>query len=282
MLVIMKPRHILAILLLSALPGLASSAAAEELRLMTFNIRYDTSKDGKSQWSNRKEHVRDCITAQKPDVVGLQEALDHQLNFLQKELPDFDSVGHGRDGGDKGEYSAIIYRKDRLTVLESGTFWLSDTPGKRSLSWTASLPRICTWARFEVKASGKRLYIFNTHWDHRSQLARVNSAALIVERIAKRRHTDPVVVMGDLNATPDNPAITTLLADETGLRDSFAEGTTPSGTISGFKGNPNGRRIDYVMVDKRLKAEPAQIIRSERDGRYPSDHFPVLTVVDLR
>jgi endonuclease/exonuclease/phosphatase family metal-dependent hydrolase len=269
------------VLCLTLLLAAAPLASADELRLMTFNIRYDTSRDGKLHWPNRKEHVRDCIHTHKPDVIGIQEARPNQMAYLRKELPAFTSVGHGRDGGDRGEYSAILYRTDRLKLLESGTFWLSDTPTKRSLSWTATLPRICTWARLENRTTGERLYAFNTHWDHRSQVARLNSAKLMAERISKRRHADPVVVMGDLNATPDNPAITALLAAETGLRDSFAAGTTPSGTMSGFKGNPNGRRIDYVMVDKKLKAEPAEIIRFERNGLYPSDHFPVLTTIRL-
>ncbi|MCK4871191.1 MAG: endonuclease/exonuclease/phosphatase family protein [Phycisphaerales bacterium] len=247
---------------------------------MTFNIRYDTERDGDNRWSRRRGLVYDVFETYKPDVVGLQEALHHQLNALLTDLPNMKSIGVGRsDGQTRGEYSAILYRADHFTLKDSGTFWLSNTPDvPGSTSWGNRITRICTWARFIDIRNGQAFYIFNTHFDHQSQPARERSAELIIQRIAERTHSDPVILTGDFNAGETNPVVLTLLADETGLTDTFRTlhaDATDVGTFNGFEGKTDGAKIDYVLTDDSFEILDAAIIRDNKAGRYPSDHFPV-------
>ncbi|MHC4995891.1 MAG: endonuclease/exonuclease/phosphatase family protein, partial [Planctomycetota bacterium] len=137
--------------------------------LMSFNIRNGKAKDGPDHWDLRRGRVYSVLREKQPDVVGLQEAYRFQIDAIRGALPRYGEVGEGRDGGAEGEYSAILYRVDRFEVVSSGTFWLSDTPGVPSRNWGAGLNRVCTWARFIERATGRSFFVFNTHFDHRSQ-----------------------------------------------------------------------------------------------------------------
>lgn len=247
---------------------------SDTVRVMTFNVRRGNAKDGPNEWSKRRALVSKCIRAQEADVVGLQEALDFQIQYLLKKSTEFATVGHGREGGREGEYTPILYRKARFGVRATGTFWLSDTPGTRSVSWSASLPRICTWAQLEEHATGRFLYVFNTHWDHKSQDSRERSAQLIVERIADRRPSAPVLLLGDFNTEVGSPAIKALSLGK--LKDTFKpKKGQPAGTNCGFSGRTTGKRLDMIF-QRGLKAAPAEIVRWHQNERYPSDHFPVV------
>ena len=265
--------------------------AGLNVRVMSFNIRNGRANDGDNSWKNRKEFAADVIRDAKLDVVGLQEAFRFQLDDLRKQLPAFKEVGEGRDGGKQGEYSAILYRGDRFTALETGTFWLSDTPKVKSRHWGNRYLRICTWVRLKEKNTSQCFYVYNTHFDHQSQNARLKSAQLIAQRINDRSHKNPFLLTGDFNADEDNPVIRyikdkepTLPNSPIALVDTFRRvhpDATSVGTGGGFEGRADGKKIDYVFVQPDTEVVSAKIIRTERDGRYPSDHSPVSAEVRL-
>lgn len=257
----------------------------QELNVMSFNIRYGLADDGEDSWQFRNGLVMGVIEEHQPDIVGLQEALQFQLDAVLESFPEFESIGIGRDPGGEGEYAAILYLRERFEELDSGTFWLSETPEVPSTHWGNTHLRICTWARLKDKQSGKFFYVYNTHFDHRVQLARENGAILLAERIAGRSHDDPAIVMGDFNAGEGNPAITYLTGMESKLGESPIElvdtfrllypEEEEVGTFNSFKGENTGRKIDYVFVSPGFIATEAAIIRDSTNGRYPSDHYPV-------
>ena len=279
--------------------AIARGAAPTELSAMTFNIRYGTANDGPNAWAHRREMVLGVLRDRDADVVGLQEALRFQLDEIEAAVPQYAEIGVGRDDGlTKGEYSAILYRADRFGVAEAGTFWLSDTPEEvGSTSWGNSITRICTWARLVETETGRGFYVFNTHFDHRSQPSRERAAELIAARIATRAFDEPAILMGDFNAGEDNPAIEYLRgarASASGRDDAPASpelvdtfraihpDAAEVGTFSGFNlGATDGPKIDHLMVTPRVEVLDAGIDRTSGDGRYPSDHFPVWARVAL-
>jgi len=272
---------------------------AQQLQVMTFNIRYGTASDGPNNWQNRKQLVFDVLRDHRPDVVGLQEALHFQIEEIVQAVPGFAYVGVGReDGKTKSEYCAILYRAERLDVSESDTFWLSDTPEvPGSITWGNACTRICTRARFTDKESNRNFYVYNTHLDHVSQPSRERSAVLLMRRIADRRHRDPVILTGDFNAGEDNRAVVYLkgkstLPDSEGVQrenplpliDTFRAlhpDADDVGTFNAFKGERSGPKIDCVFAGPDVKVLAAEILHDNENGRYPSDHFPVTAVVSL-
>lgn len=262
-----------------------ANAESTDLRVMTFNLRYATADDGLDAWPLRQTMVFDVLRKFDPDVLGVQEALRLQLDQLEKALPQYVAVGAGRTADGGGEYASILFRRDRFDLWESGTFWLSDTPTvPGSTSWENELPRICVWARLQDRKTGQRFYVFNTHWDHQSQIAREKSGLLIAERIKNREaQSEPVIVLGDFNAGEKNPARVNL--NTAGLRDSYRDispDTTDSGTFHSFQGGKRGRKIDAVLVSKQWQVTQAAIDHTNKKGRYPSDHFPVTATLRLR
>jgi endonuclease/exonuclease/phosphatase family metal-dependent hydrolase len=257
----------------------------EPLTVMTFNIRYGTAQDGENRWNARRDLLFDVIREQDPDVLGLQEALDFQIDEILAALPAYAVVGVGREDGRRaGEFAAILFRKDRLRVAESATFWFSDTPGVAgSRSWGNSVTRICTWARF-IDREGRGFWHYNVHLDHQSQPSRERSAALLRQRVdARSVPAEPAIVTGDFNVGERNPALEILRA--AGFLDTFRVQHPDErrvGTYTGFKiDNDTGEKIDYILVQPGATVLRADIIRTARDGRYPSDHFPVVARVVL-
>jgi len=252
---------------------------------MTFNIRYGTADDGPDHWEKRKDLLFETIKQYGPDVIGMQEALRFQLDQIERAIGGYVEIGNGREGGTKGEYSAILYAKDRFRVESSGTFWLSSTPEKVSNDWGNANIRICTWGRLVETASQQAFYLFNTHLDHVSQPSREKGVRLIARRIHSRAHTDPFVLTGDFNAGEDNPAIQYLKGTDTKeevvpipLVDTFRvlhPDETNVGTFHGFKGTITGPKIDFIFTPSNTRVVDAAILHTNRDGRYPSDHFPV-------
>lgn len=269
-------------LLVVHLASAAQPAAREPISVMTFNIRYGTASDGENAWPLRREMLFDLVRREDADLVGLQEALGFQIDELVGAAPSYAVVGVGRDDGLRsGEYTAILYKKDRFHVAAAGTFWFSETPSvPGSKSWGNTITRICTWARL-VDRAGRGFWHFNVHLDHQSQPSRERSAELLRERIAARPFAhEPVVVTGDFNVGEDNPALQTLA-----LVDSFRvlhPDETTVGTFNGFKfGHVEGDKIDYVLVQPGTEVIRAEILRASRSNRYPSDHFPVVARVRL-
>ena len=260
------------------------------LTVMSFNIRYGTASDAEHAWPLRRDLAFRVIREHGPVVLGVQEALRFQLDEIGAVLPHYGEVGVGRtDGVEQGEYSAILYDRNRLEVLDQGTFWLSDTPDvPNSMSWGNRITRIATWARFRDRTTAATFHVFNTHWDHESQPARERSARLLLERMRARRPGDPVLVMGDFNAGEDNIAFRMLLADdETGglrLYDTFRAvhpRALNTGTYHAFAGDRSGAKIDAILASREWRTLDAAIVLFSENGLYPSDHFPVTATVQL-
>lgn len=267
-------------------------AAGEPLSVMSFNIRYGTANDGENHWSRRREMLFDVIREQNADLVGLQEALASQIDEIVAAVPAYAVVGVGRDDGRaRGEFSAILFRRDRFRVADSGTFWFSDTPAvPGSKSWGNTITRISTWARF-VDRDGSAFWHFNLHLDHQSQPSRERSTELLFQRITARAiPAEPVIVTGDFNVGEGNVAIHTLIGNPATsaapLVDTFRvrhPDAKEVGTFNGFAfGKTTGDKIDYVLVEPGTQVIDAAIIRTSRNDRYPSDHFPVVARVRLK
>ena len=259
------------------------------LRVMTFNIRYDEPRDGENAWANRKTKVAGVIRFHKADVVGVQEALLSQLRDLERLLPDFEWCGVGRaDGKESGEYSAILYRKSRIQLIETKTFWLSETPDVPGIKgWDAAYPRIVTWAKFRDRRSKKTFFHFNTHFDHRGVRARTESASLILRKIGEIAGASPFVFTGDLNVREATEAYKTLTnaGSKTQLAD--AKYVSMNGhfggdsTFSAFKELEPGMKIDYVFVKKGITVVEHGILSDRWDRLWASDHLPVLAEIIL-
>ncbi|MBN2431347.1 MAG: endonuclease/exonuclease/phosphatase family protein [Acidobacteria bacterium] len=266
----------------------APTSAEIPLRVMSFNIRYDNPADGENAWSHRRRVVADLIRAQDVDLVGVQEALHHQLLDLQERLPDHTWFGVGRDDGRQaGEFTAIWYRHGRLELIEQGTFWLSETPDKPGLGWDAACPRTVTWGRFRDRFTRSVFVLFNTHFDHYGQEARRAGARLMRRRIGQIVAGDAVVITGDFNTPPDSEPIgilTEAAPDGPRLRDSAAVTTFPRqgprGTFTGFRNDtPLSEPIDYIFLDENWIVTAHYTLADRPEGQYPSDHLPVLAVL---
>jgi len=272
------------------------SGAKADLVVMSFNVRYGAADDGENNWDKRKDLAYEVVRRQNPDVIGLQEALRSQIDDIRAALPAYGEIGVGReDGKTKGEYSAILYRKDRFEVNDSGTFWLSDTPEvPGSITWGNACTRVCTWARFLPK-SGKPFYLFNTHLDHIAQLAREKGMALILSRLSGRKYQDPIILTGDFNSGENNSVVHYLKGERqldaasNGLSknplplvDTFRvlhKDASEVRTAHGFTGSRSGAKIDYIFVQPGVEVLKAEILHDNKDNRYPSDHFPITAAI---
>jgi endonuclease/exonuclease/phosphatase family metal-dependent hydrolase len=275
--------------LLAAVTVLAITSTAnavEPLKAMTFNIRLATGDDGENVWSKRSDLTIGAIRDEKPDVFGVQEAQPIQVEELNAALPEYINVGVGRRADGSDEFSAIYFRRDRFHLSDAGTFWLSDEPSvPGSKTWGNNLPRIATWVRLLDQADKRRILVLNTHWDHESQPARLNSAKLICEQLKKLSgEKEPVIVMGDFNAQPNNPAMVALV-EQGGLRDTLNVAHPAEkniGTFHGFGRVEKGPKIDAVLVSPQWNVKDAAIIRTHDGNRYPSDHYPVTATLELQ
>ncbi len=261
----------------------SSEKPSDRLRVMSFNIRYGTAPDGANHWALRREFVAETIRSSRPHLLGVQEALSFQVDYLQAKLPGYQRLGVGRDGGEAGEFSCIFVDTRRLSVTRSGTFWLSETPEVvGTKGWDAALPRICTWAVLHDRETNARFVHLNTHFDHRGKQARERSSHLITSRLDHFPGL-PVLLTGDLNAEEGSAAVQELKSK--GLRDSFRvlhPDRVPAGTFSGFSGRMTGTKIDYVFVSEQWQVHAAVIDHREVDGRNPSDHYPVTAEISLK
>ena len=277
-------------LLIIALSFVAASnykAMSEtSLRIMSYNIRYDNPGDGINAWGKRKERVASLIQFYQADLIGLQEVLYGQLTYLEEQLAGYGRIGVGRDDGkQKGEFSPIFYSQEKLELLDQGTFWLSDTPDRHSVGWDASMERIASWGQFRHKASGDTVFFFNTHFDHRGQQAREESARLLLQTVAEQASGYPVFVTGDFNSDPQSVPYRLLTKNQM-LRDakniSAIPHVGPERSYSGFEVTDSlpGERIDYVFVGPDVRVARHAIVTSFGLGYYPSDHLPVVADVE--
>ncbi|WP_174842501.1 endonuclease/exonuclease/phosphatase family protein [Steroidobacter cummioxidans] len=255
---------------------------AQPLRVMTFNVRFLTQNDGANNWDARRDLVAEMLRAEDPDVIGTQELFKRQGDDIVERLPQFVWFGEGRGGGDGDEHMGVFYRKDRLRVLESGNFWLSDTPDiPGSRTWGNIYPRMVTWARFERIADGATFTLYNTHLPYRDidEPARIRSAELIRARLEKLPLSERLILIGDFNTTSASRVHSILTDSLTDAWTATAQRTGPEGTFHDFTGKPE-RRIDWILF-RGLRANRVHTITMHRDGRYPSDHFPVVAEFDF-
>ena len=267
------------ILILSGLFFVFNSCSntSEKVNIMTYNIRLDTETDGINMWDNRKEGIVSLIKEEDVDILGIQEALPDQIDYLSNQLKDYNYIGEGRNGGNSGEYSAIYFKSERISLKEEETFWLSETPRVPSIGWDAAIKRIVTLGVFYIKNSKKELIVYNTHFDHIGKVAREKSAIMILNHITKNNYLDKsLIVMGDLNANTDELTIKVLSEK---LEDSFKMSPLKDsiGTFNGFDINSKlSDRIDYVFTKNIKIIEYRHIDKKLPNGLWPSDHLPIL------
>ena len=262
------------------------SISNAQIEIMSYNVRYANENDGENSWSLRKDYITNQIKFYEPDIFGVQEAVLEQLEYFKNNLKVYDYVGVGRDDGKtKGEFSAIFYDTTRFSVLRENTFWLSETPQKISVGWDAAMERICTYALFEEKDSGKKFWVFNTHFDHIGEEARKESADLILAKIAEvNSEKFPVILMGDFNLEPEATGILKISEVMNDSRHFSKFNFGPEGTFNGFNfSEPITRRIDYIFTSKgNIEVLKYAVLTDSRNQKYPSDHFPVFVEFHLK
>lgn len=271
---------------LLAAAAFTACGSATSLSVMTFNMRYDNPEDGQNNWRFRRERVAEVIKAQDVDVLGTQELLSNQFDDLSGLLTEYQGVGVGRlDGAESGEYCAVFFRKDRFTLLDSGTFWLSETPEVvGSLGWDGACERIATWVVLRDR-DGRELFFIDTHLDHVGQVARDEGVSLLMKRIETLSGGRPVILTGDFNSEPGSSVVAHVQKDGV-LRDAKAIAAQRSGTdwsFSDFGQIPEAERplLDYIFVSGDIEAVRYEVLPDTFDGGYVSDHAPVMAVVKI-
>jgi len=259
---------------------LALTLGAQDLRVLTYNVRYPAKGDGPDLWDLRKDILTRSIAAAKPDLIGTQELFELQGNYIVETLPEFAWFGLSRRGNHEDEHMGIFYRKSKFKLIESGNFWLSPTPDVvMSSAWDMSLPRMVTWGLFEITASKRKIYFVNTHFPHRQQdtAARLECARVLAAFLDKLPKAIPAILTGDFNTDASGSAFDLLTSS---MRD--AKPSNAGGTFHGFKGTPGKDRIDWILYRGLVEFKTAEVITSHENGRYPSDHFPVVAAFSVR
>ena len=271
------------LLLLLSIFFCLTAVKSQEIKIMTYNIKYANENDGENSWSKRKDWITDQIQFYEPDVLGVQEAVESQLDHFTDNIDSYKVLGVGREGEEKGEFSAILYKNEMFDVLESDTFWLSETPDEISKGWDADYNRICTYALFQNKETDEKFYVFNTHFDHVGDKARLESSKLIIRKIKELNKQElPVFLMGDFNLEPETEGIEIILNFLEDSRNEAEFSFGPSGTFNGYDfSKPITRRIDYIFVNDKVEVKKYAVLSDSKDLRYPSDHFPVLIIAEL-
>ncbi len=282
-------KYVLTVLQMLILTSFAFGQKNEPINAMSFNIRYDNPEDGPQNWHHRKENVVRMINFYDLDIIGMQEVLVGQLNYLETNLKQYKTVGVGReDGKEKGEFSPIFYRKDRFKELKSGSFWLSETPQMVSKGWDAALERIATWVVLKDKTSGREFIFMNTHFDHIGDIARIESAKLLKNKSIELAEDLPLILTGDFNLVPESEGIKTLIESDgknTLVNSSSVADITygPDWTTCGFDNRPFHERkvIDYIFVKGIKKVDKYAVLSEMLNDIFLSDHCPVLAQIKL-
>ena len=268
-----------------------ANAATGDLKVMSFNVRTANAADGENDWdANRRFLAEQVVRDFGPDIVGFQEDLERQKNFFDSNFPAYTIFGRAAQGGDDGEYVSIMYRTNRFDELRRGHFWLSETPDVAgSSSWDSALPRKVSWVELRDEQNPATTFVFmNTHWDHVSSTARINSATLMRQKIRELASGIPVIVTGDFNADQGGAAYDRMRGLDDfdtvrNLQDTYRnihpEDAGSVGTAHGFDGRAGDGRIDWILHDNDFTTLDADIVRTSYDGFYPSDHFPITALI---
>jgi endonuclease/exonuclease/phosphatase family metal-dependent hydrolase len=259
----------------------ASLMAQIKAVVMTYNIRLNVKSDAENWWEYRKDKVAALMNYYEADFIGTQEVQHEQLEYLLKTLPHYSSIGVGRDDGKTaGEYSCIFYNNKKYKPVQQSTFWLSQTPEKVSMGWNAVCNRVCTYGLFEQIKTRKKVWVFNTHFDHIGDTARIESAKLIIQRIKQVTSLQnyPVIFTGDFNSQPSDAPVQLISGYLNNARmKSETKPYGPADTWNGFKFNESPKGwIDYLFVSGSVNVMKYAVITDSYDRKYPSDHFPVL------
>ncbi|WP_336776226.1 endonuclease/exonuclease/phosphatase family protein [Paenibacillus sp. MMO-58] len=256
---------------------------------MTFNLRYPEMQDGPDYWPERMDRAIAVIQKHHPLLIGTQEGYHSMIKDLETHLNEYAWIGRSRFGEHENEHNAIFYNREELAIEEHGQFWLSETPeSEASVSWNSSFPRICTWARFLHRSSGKSFYLYNTHLDHHSQEAKDRGIQVIGAYMAKQRALNglPALLTGDFNSYPGEFPIRFLRGEleidgkKNGLTDAYSRiAENPGLTFHSFNGGDSGEPIDYIFATADIEFLSVEVDRSQVNGRYPSDHYPVVAAV---
>ncbi len=281
-------KEITATLALIFLAGCTGFNQDKGLTVMTFNIRYDNPDDGINAWPNRIALVCDLLKKEKPDLLGLQEALWYQYEKIDSAISGYSSVSRGRDDGKKaGEMNSVFYNVRRFDYVRDSTFWLSESPSvPGSKGWGASLPRIVTWVELKDKNNQKSLYYFNTHFAHDSDSARIMSAGILLKEVKRIAGKNRFVITGDFNMVPESKAYSILTEKSSSrplLKDSYLISKVKPGgpdyTNNGFRDRPGKSRIDYVFVRDGMKVDSASVVVKKEGPVFVSDHWPYKAVI---
>ncbi len=257
----------------------------EPIRVASYNIRMDTQSDSLNAWEYRKDKVNALIRFYDMDIIGTQEGFLHQLQDMAR-MTEYAYFGSGRDDGKTaGEHSAIFYRKDRFELLETGDFWLSETPDVPGKGWDATCcNRICSWGKLKEKSTGKTFYVFNVHFDHQGVVARQESGKLMIKKMQEIAKDNMIICTGDFNSHPQTEQIIALSAY---LNDSKfisqAPPYGPEGTTNRRFANPlSPSRIDYIFVSEGIQVLKYASLTDNDGAYYPSDHIPVMADIILK
>jgi endonuclease/exonuclease/phosphatase family metal-dependent hydrolase len=274
---------------LAILLSACSNPGIEPVRVMSFNIRYDNPRDSLNAWPNRKEMAVEAIISNGIDIVGMQEVLLHQHEFLEEKLTEYDNYAIGRnDGKTGGEMGSIFYLRNRFELIDKSTFWLSENPDSiGSIGWDAVLPRIVSWVKLKEMESEQVFYFFNTHFSHVSNEARLNSAKLLVSQVVNIAGSSPVIITGDFNCTYNSEPYAVITSTQNGLPTLYdthyisqTDHTGGLNSINGFGRSEKDAIIDYIFCNSSFDVLTHSILTINKDGIYISDHYPV--VAELR
>lgn len=288
----MKKLYFVSVIILLALTaGCNKKPDPDILKVITFNIRYDNPRDSLNAWPNRSQMVNEFFKDEKPDLIGMQEVLAHQYEFLDSVLSEYGSVGVGRtDGVKEGEMNPVFYNKERFDLIRTKTFWLSDTPEVAGTkAWGANLPRIVTWVELSEKTSSKHFYFFNTHFAHDSDSARILSSALLLNKVDSISAGFPFLITGDFNMLISSKGYEILTGPYESvplINDTYAvtekRPVGPAYTFNGFSEETSAGRIDYIYVKNGMKVLEHRTFIEKEQGIYISDHWPVMARVSLK
>ena len=278
----MKRTTALALLLIL----MSTAMYAQQIRIASYNLRFDNPRDSGNLWVNRQPVISALIRFHDFDIFGTQEGLRHQLDTLGASLKAYTWYGLGRDDGQSaGEHSAIFWKKSKYKLLGKGDFWLSETPEKPGPGWDAKLNRICTWVQLQDIKSKKKFFVFNVHFDHQGVKAREESGTLILQKIKTLAGTAPVMLTGDFNGDHKSSWYLNIANSKT-LRDSYRDVKEPYENNASFNGfgrqsDANGI-IDHIFVTKQFSVQRWGVLTDSYHGKFPSDHFPVMADVTLK
>lgn len=273
-----KIRIYIPFLLLISLVLHSCKSKQESMTVATYNLRYNTPKDGVNAWPNRKEKIISIITKYGFDVFGVQEVRPDQATDLVVMFPDYEYYGIGRNDGVEGEQAGLMYRKSRFEETGRGKFWLSPTPDVPSIGWDASVNRVAVWVKLKDKKTKKEFFFLSSHLDHMGKISRLESAKLLIEQIAKLAKDKPVFCVADYNAKPEENSICEMKSVFQDPYDiSETEPAGPIGTLNLFDVKRNlTMRIDYIFVNEKVLVKSYKTIDDIIDGNYPSDHCPIM------